>query len=179
MFYKITDPEREDFKKFKELREKELAMEARNNEEVKKRVGDYIAVYDHHGQQNVVRVTQFKGFIFAPGHQPDTNMLRPSKDGIWVPNRRTKRGRELEEFLLNGIEKSIFHAPYEILGLEVPMGVQFTFPYVEAFDTVVILTFGPHKAIKREGFTEITKTEFDQILQSEWDKKIAKQLQSS
>ncbi len=176
MYYKITDPEREDFKKFKELREKELAMEARNQEKVKERVGGFASLYGHLGQQNVRRVTQYKGFVFEDGHEPDKSLLKHLKDGIWVPNRRTKKGRDLDEFLLNGLEGSFYDEPYEILGMERPRG-QFTFPYVEAFDTVVILWFGPGKEIRRRGLTEITKKEFEEILKSEWNKKTAKQPQ--
>jgi hypothetical protein len=80
---------------------------------------------------------------------------------IYVPNKRTKLGREMAEFLANGLKGSIYSKPIKILGL--PEQRRFTFPYVEIVGDLILIYLGNNGEPKDENVIEITKREFERL----------------
>ncbi len=166
MYYKITNKECELYKKFKALREKELSIQENNEKAIEEKTGmTWKGFYGHHGQQNFHRVTTYSGFEFKETDKIDPKIWKESKDhkGIYEPNRRTKVGREMAEFILNGVKKGDwFSIVFDILGMKSPHG-KFAFPFVEYENDTVILWLEDKFDIENEFVTEITKREFEEI----------------
>lgn len=164
MYYKITNKECEVYKKLHELRTKELLIKEENEKEINEKTGlEWKSFLGHSGQQNFRRTTQFSGFKFL---EPDKVCLRTWKEhsehkGFFVPNRKTKVGREMSEFLLNGLRGSNYNQVFEILNLE--HSNRFTFPYVE-IEKDIIVVYLKDEEPKDENLIEITKKEFNDLL---------------
>lgn len=78
---------------------------------------------------------------------------------IFIPNKRTKLGREMDEFLRNGLKASYYYKPLEILGL--PHLNRFSYPYVEIVGDLILIYLDEKYEPKDENLIEITKREFD------------------
>lgn len=168
MYYKITNTESEVFKRLKELRERELRIEDENEQAIKDKTGlTYDSFLGHSGQQNFRRVTQYSGFEFKETDKIDTKIWSESKEhkGIYVPNRRTKLGREMSQFLANGLKGSMYRYVFEILNINIRPAHRFTYPYVEIVDDMVIIANFQNPEPKDENVIEITSKEFECIRQ--------------
>ena len=165
MYYKIENKECEVYKKLHELRTEEIQISEENKQAIKDKSGlDFKSFFGHSGQQNFRRVTQYTGFKFTEPEKVDLKIWQRHKihSDIFIPNRRTKLGREMEEFISNGLKSSNFMKPFEIFGLEHPR--KFSLPFVEIVGDVIILWFDEQTEILDENVIEITKREFDALL---------------
>lgn len=167
MFYKITNKESELYKKLHELRTDERKFDEENKAAVKQLVGDdwdYFTGWD--GQQNIFRVTVYSGFAFKHPENlpPKTWKKHKEYEDIYIPDRRTKNGRAIEEALYNLPRSSVLHV-FEILEIET-LG-RFVFPYVEICDDETIVLFVEDKFDLEKKFPNvvvITKKEAIELL---------------
>jgi len=163
MYYKIVNQNSKYYKELKALREEEAKMDEHNKQFVKELVKlPFTKFWGVVGQQNFFRVTEYTGFVF---HEPEKVDLKlwvkhKTEEGVYVPNKRTKAGREIAEALSNGIQKSWFDKPLEILGLETPQGKSFTYPIVIVRGDVIALHLDDVFKIDDEDIIEITSKEF-------------------
>lgn len=169
MYYKITNKESEVYKQLYGLRTKEQEMEKSNNKIVKELIGqDFTHFIGKAGQQNFERVTQFSGFEFKhPEKLPPKVWVLDKQYGskdCYVPNRRTKAGREMLEKLRTLPHSSICEV-FKILKCE--MSGRFIFPYVEIGKDDVIVLFMSDRfddvLSHNKDIIEITKREFEEI----------------
>lgn len=165
MYYKITDQSSEVFQKLHELRTKELEIEKANKKAIEEKTGMTWNVFlGDSGQQQFRRVTQYSGFQFHQTDQIDSKIWKKHKKypHIWVPNTRYKVGREMGEFLRNGLQGSHFGDVIEILELE--QRTHFNYPFVEICGDEIILYLGDnHRPKDTISVIEITSVEFDNI----------------
>lgn len=169
MYYKIINKDSDVYKQLYELRTKEQEIEKRNKKMVKELIGqDFTHFIGNAGQQNFERVTQFSGFEFKHPEKLPPKVWVLDKQygdkGGYVPNRRTKAGREMLEKLRTLPHSSVFEV-FEILKCE-PSG-RFIFPYVEiGKDDVIVLFMSDcidDVLSQNKDIIEITKREFEEI----------------
>lgn len=161
MYYKITNKESEIYNKLHALRTSELQIENENEAAIKQAVGlDYEIFLGRAGQQNLWRVTRYSGFKFTEPDKVDLKIWKDSGDGMFIPNKKTKLGREMDLFLSN-LKSSNYNKPLKILGLETP--VKFSFPYVEIAGDIIVMRLDDQFFPEDENLIEITKKEFDSI----------------
>ncbi len=167
MYYKITNKECEVFQKLQKLRNEEIQIGKDNEQTIQNVTGltwqEYLG---HAGQQNFRRTTQYTGFKFIETENICKETWKESDDfnEYFIPNRRTKKGREMYSLLLNGLKSSNYNLVFEILNIE--HGNRFIFPYVESFNDVIILFLDNKHEPKDENIIEITKKEFEAIFES-------------
>lgn len=169
MYYKIINKKCALYKNLHELRKKELEIEENNRKLVKEIVGDdWNEFVGHKGQQNFARCTQFNGFKFNHPENlpPKTYVLDKEfgEDGVYVPNKRTKAGREIRVKLNNMPHSSIIRV-FEILECE--MSGRFVFPYVEICDNGAIVVYMSDRYDLEKKFKdiiEITRKEAERLL---------------
>lgn len=163
MYYKITNKESEVYHKLYAMRSEELQFEEDNKKAITEKTAlSWSKFLGRSGQQNFGRVTYYSGFVFDEPEKADTKIWK-KQDKIgngFVPNLRTKSGREMKDFLNNGLKSHWYGDVYDALGLEHPDG-RFTFPFVSICGEVVILFID--NDIDNPDIIEITKTEFYQI----------------
>ena len=165
MYYKIENRKCEVYERLHELRTKEFQIENDNEVEVKRKVElEFDNFLGHLGQQNFRRVTQYLAFKFLEPEKVNLKIWSVSKshDGFFEPNRRTKIGRDMSEFLLNGLKGSRYNKVFEILELQ-EYG-RFTFPYVEIVKDLIVIFVSDNQEPKDENLIEITKREFNELL---------------
>lgn len=168
MYYKITNKESGLYKKLYELRAKEKEIDRRNSAKVREAVGDdWDEFTGWSGQQNLWRCTQYSGFKFKHPENlpPKTWKAHKEYKGFFVPDRRTKAGREISELLSNGLEHSSIITVFEIFGCE--MDGRFVYPFVEICDNGAIVVFMSDKYDLEKRFSdmiEITHREIDELL---------------
>jgi hypothetical protein len=161
MYYKITDQSSEVYQKLHQLRTRELQIEEENKKAIQSKTGmTWNAFLGDTKQQQFRRVTQYAGFMFNQTDQVDPKIWKRDKKypAIWVPNTRTKAGREMDQFLSNGLDSSPYGKVLEILGLE--RLTRFTFPFVEICEDAIILYLGDQHQPKDPNVVEITFKEF-------------------
>lgn len=167
MYYKITNKEAVVYKKLHALRTNEYKIQKENEEAILEKTGlNYDKALANFGQQNWNRVTQYTGFVFLEPEKVDLKIWKKDKNHkeAFVPNPKTKLGREMQSFLFNGLKGSVYHKVFDILNL--PDVRKFTFPYVEIVEDVVLVFLGDNQEPNIEDLIEITKTEFNKILES-------------
>jgi len=165
MYYKIENKNCEVYKKLRALREKERKIEKDNKKSIEEKIPyKWKSFYGHSGQQNFGRVTIYSGFCFSNPDIVDTKVWKelPDGKGCFIPNRRTKAGRDMTEFLLNGLARSNFYCLWEILDL--PELGRFVFPFLEIVDNTLILFLDDKQEPTDINVTEITKQEFNELL---------------
>jgi hypothetical protein len=165
MYYKITNTESKVYKALHDLRRKEVQMEADNKKAVLEKVQlEVESFYGYLGQQNFYRVTHYSGFKFTDPKKVDPKIWIPSKvhDGFFIPNKRTKLGKELEEFLCRGLQTSWYSTVFKILRLNSP--TKFKFPFVEILDNVIVVFLDDKMEPKDDNLIEITKREFNELI---------------
>lgn len=165
MYYKISDKESKTYKKCHELRTKELKMEEENAKRVREIVGnDWDSFCGWQGQQNIDRMTWYKGFAFKDPSKL-TNAWKKHKEypDIYVPNTRTKAGKKIKDEL-GQLQKSSMFRVLEIFGLEVTG--KFCFPYMEICDSgeIVLAMDDQFNFDNFPEVIEITKREAERLL---------------
>lgn len=164
MYYKIENKECELYKKLHELRSQELVWEKENKEAICAKIGlKWDKYLGHRGQQNFKRTTTYSGFIFKEPEKVDPKVWikHKSQEGGFVPNTRTKAGKEMAKFL-NETKGHWFNMVFYILGLEHPCG-RFTFPYVEICGDVIVIFMGSGFELTNDFVIEITSKEFESL----------------
>lgn len=169
MYYKITNKDSDVYKRLYDLRKKEQQIEENNKKTVKELIGqDFTHFIGKAGQQNFKRVTQYSGFEFKHPEKLPPKVWVLDKQygdkGVYVPNRRTKTGREMLEKLRTLPHSSIIEV-FRILECE--MSGRFVFPYVEIGKDDVIVFYMSDRyddvLSKNKDIIEITKREFEEI----------------
>lgn len=171
MYYKIIDKTSKQYKKLHKLRTKELKMEKDNLKALNERLGfEWDKFIGYPGQQNFNRVPIYMGFKPKSMEEIDFTIWRKDKEhpDFIVPNRKTKAGRDMAEFLSNGLQGSRYSNVFDILGLE--HGRKFTLPYVEICVDGIVLYLDENTEPDEKFAIEITKKEFDQLLKDEREK---------
>lgn len=161
MYYKIENTECEVYKALHELRTEELRIEEENKDLIKEKVGlTYSKFLGGNSQQNWRRVQQYQGFVFDNPDQVDPKVWKESKEhpGCFIPNRKYKVGRDMYDFLLNGMKGSRFDTPLQILDLHT--SGRFSFPYMEIIDDVILLFLDDQHEPEDSNVIEITRKEF-------------------
>ena len=165
MYYKIQNKECDTYKKLHDLRTYELQIGEENVSAIENKTGFYWEDHlGYSGQQTFSRTTEYRGFAFIQKDKVDAKVWKkdPQHEDIFIPNRRTKAGREMAEFLSNGLKRSRYDKVFDILGLAHPR--KFTLPYVEIVGELIILFLSNNQDPKDENLIEITKREFDELL---------------
>lgn len=168
MYYKIENKDCEVYKKLHALRSEETQMEEDNLKAVHEKVGlEWNLYLGRKGQQNFKRVTDYSGFAFFEPEKVDLKIWKKdvNNPGFFIPNVRTKGGREMNLFL-HGLKGHWFGVVYDALGLENPVG-KFSFPFIHICTDVcgetIIMYFGDEVVIEDENIIEITSKEFEML----------------
>ena len=173
MFYKITDKQSSTYQQLRSIRENEIRIERENAAKVETLLGFPITRFVGRISQNSLeRVTIYSGFEFPEGIIPDPKAWKPSKEhrGIYVPNRRTKEGRNIYRQLCS-LERSVtFWDIWEIVEAVSPYG-SFQFPKVYLCGDTLLVYLDEQQTPKNTALVEITKTEFDRIFESAPERK--------
>lgn len=169
MYYKIENKESVVYQKLKNLRETELQREKDNLAAIKEKTGlewdKYLGQGD--SNQSFCRAKIYSGFKFKEAEKVDPKIwkLHKEHEGIYIPNKKTKVGREMAEFLLNGIKSGLYTDVLNILGIEHIYG-KIILPYMEIVGETILLYLDDKQEPADENVIEITKKEFNQILES-------------
>jgi len=164
MYYKITNKHCKIYKELHKLRSKEHEFDKENLSSIESKTGlTFQQFLGHSSQQNFNRVKEYTGFKFTEPEKVDPKIWKRHKElqDIYVPNRATKLGREMADFLFRGLKGSRYSKVFEILNLEHPR--RFTFPFVEIAGDVILLYLGDDQEPKSKDVIEITKREFTEI----------------
>lgn len=163
MFYKIENKESEVYKRLHEMRTEELLIEQRNKTAVQEKIGlDYKMFYGNRGQLNADRVTQYHGFRFSNPEQVDSKIWKHDKQlDCYFPNKKTKAGREMYDFLNEGLEKSSFWEPMQILNVKI-IAMAISYPFVEIYGDVILIAL-KYPCEAKPDIIEITLREFEHI----------------
>ena len=167
MYYKIENKECEVYKQLHQMRTEEIQIGKDNEKAIEEKTGlKFDTFLGNPGQQNFRRVTRFSGFEFLEPEKVDLKIWKRDKEHpeIFVPNNRTKLGREMADFLANGLKRSRYDRVWEILNLKSLK--RFQFPYVEIVNDVIIISLDDEHEPSDENVIEITKREFNKLLDS-------------
>lgn len=165
MYYKITNTKSTVYTKLFKLRTTELEIRKENSKQIEEKVVLKFTNYlGDNSQFNWGRVPYYHGFMFHEPNLVDKKIWKehPEHKGIFIPNKRTKRGLEMSDFLRNGLRKSNLFTLLEILKLS-SVG-KFHFPFVEIAGRTILLNLSNNHEPKNKNVIEITKTEFEEIL---------------
>ena len=167
MYYKIINKDSKVYKELHALRTEEIKIEKQNREAVKNVVGrDWDNYLGRAGQQNFWRVTQYTGFAFKHPERLPGKTWKQHKEysDIYVPNLRTKNGKQIKHFL-DHLPGSSIQKVFSILGCH--LDGRFTFPYVEIGKDDVIVFYMSDRfddvLSKNKDIIEITKREFEEL----------------
>jgi hypothetical protein len=163
MYYKIENKESEIYKSLFELRQKEMMIEKENRKAIEEKIlNEWDEYLGYFGQQNFERVARYIGFNFINTEEVDLNVWKMHKDGdtYFVPNLRTKAGREMRDFL-NSLGKSSFFTLAKILGFE-PVG-SFAFPVIDIAGDLIVIYMDEKWIPEDKNFIEITSKEFEEL----------------
>ena len=166
MYYKIENTECEAYKKLHEMRTKENRMQEENEKAIQEKTGlKWDKYLGHNSQQQFGRVRTYSGFVFTEPDKVDLKIWKRDSEhkDVFVPNKRTKLGREMASFLLNGLKSHWFSIVYDCIGMKHPDG-RFTFPFVEISGNVIVLFLDDKSEPTDENIIEITKREFEKLL---------------
>lgn len=166
MYYKITNIDSVVYQKLHTLRSQELQFEKDNVVAIEQKTGmTFKQVYGDLSQQNFRRVPQYSGFVFDQDVKtvdPKMVIWKPLKQDptVSIPNPRTKLGREMREFLCNGLKGGRYDNVFTALGIEMNFR-SFSFPYVEILaDQSIVVYLDDKLDPKIKDLIEITRSEF-------------------
>jgi len=146
----------------------EKEMDASNRQTIENRIKLKFRFYaggPAHG--GVCRVRQYEAFKFDDGQEIDPQLWRECKHnkGYHEPNLKTKIGRELKEFLLNGLQKSDFRKPLNLLGISNCFDAwHIMLPKVHLAGDIIILSLDEVHVPADSNVIEITKKEYLSIV---------------
>lgn len=171
MYYKIINTDCEVYKKMASL----LAKEKEINENNKKALAEKIPYkweqfFGYSGQQTFSRTNEYSGFLFLEPEKVDNKVWKQGEQRMFYPNRKTKAGREMSDFLRNRLEKSWYREPLKILGCDYDLR-RFKFPFVEQCNDVIILFLDDQHIPVSDDVIEITSKEFNYIRDEYWKTK--------
>lgn len=161
MYYKIENKESEIYKTLRAFRQNEIDINKRNRKAVEDKIPyKWTRFLGYFGQQSFGRVTTYSGFQFEEPEKVDLKVWKQDKDNpkCFTPNKRTKAGREMYDFL-NELESSSMFELNRIIGFE-PNG-RFTIPFLDICGDVLILYLDNKFEPKDESIIEITSKEFE------------------
>lgn len=169
MYYKIENKECEVYKKLYELRISEIEMKKQNEISIQEKIGElkYRKFFGDGGQQNFSRLPQYTGFAFlnTDSVNPKIWKLHETHEGLYVPNKKTKLGREMYDFLSNGLKSSSFQKVFDVFNLDIVGNGRFVLPYLEIVENdFLILYLDDRQEPNEPNLIEITKKEFDTLL---------------
>ena len=164
MFYKINNKDSKIYKDLIDLNNKEKEIEVFNKNLINEITDglDYDSFKGYNRQVNFGRVLRVEAFRFTETDKVDTNKWKPLKDNnqYYIPNKRTKIGKEIANKLSQQRQSSVFHL-FDILGVDSPC--QFKFPQFFVLDNIIILYLDDRfDMIQNQDVIEITRTEFEQ-----------------
>lgn len=165
MYYKVINQESAVYKELRALREIELRMEKENKEAIANKIPyKWNNYFGHPGQQNWNRTTDYLGFVFENPSEVCLKTWKEHKEhpGTYIPNTRTKAGREMRNFLRN-LKGHRYDLIFDIVGVEKAFGT-FTFPYLDICEDTLLLYLDKNQEPGDENLIEITKKEFESIL---------------
>ena len=165
MYYKVINKESEVYKRLREQREKEIAADERNTKKIEELLGfKWTSFYGKLSGQGFRRVTEYSAFVPNEG-EIVTKAVKPSADhpGAYEPNRRTKSGKALFDFLSRGKEQFAYYDVLNILDCN-EIYSRFTIPFMELIGDTILLYLDEKHIPRYEDVIEITKKEFDEIL---------------
>ena len=163
MYYKVENINSEIYKKLKTLREKELQIEENNKKAIKEKIPHkWSNFFGYNGQQHSSRVNEYMGFVFKEDSEISEKIWKRHKEynDVFVPNKRTKLGKQMYKFLTEELEKSCFIDVFGILNHSY-IG-KFVYPFVEIVDNKILLMVG--EDIEDENVIEITKNELNKTI---------------
>ena len=163
MYYKVTNKESDVYKKLHAMRTEEIARHVRNLKALSEKIPyKWENFYGHQGQQTFTRGCEYVGFKFLD-EVIDLKIWSKANNpkGYYLPNSRTKAGREMKSFLSH-LEKGYFKDPLDILGCDDVRG-KFTLPYVEIEGEVIVIYLDSKQFPTDENVIEITSKEFNEI----------------
>lgn len=163
MYYKIENKKSAIYKKLHAIRSNEQLIEEENLKTVTEKVGlKFDKIFGNHGQQNTRRVTQYYGFQFLEPSKVDLSIWKKPPFGAYIPNTKTKAGREMKSFLNNGLKAGFFMNIFDALNIDVQG--KFQMPYVEICGEIIVMYFGElTPSLNSKNIIEITSVEFNQI----------------
>lgn len=165
MYYKIEKKESKVYKELVKLRKEEKEFEKLNCKLIVEKTGsNYKSFLGHKGQQNFSRLTQYNGFEFEEPKKLNQKAWKKHKEHpqIFVPNKRTKEGKEMDSFLQHGLKTSFFRKPLDILGVDA--NGSFSLPFIELVKDVIVMYLDDSFEFENKDVIEITKKEFENIL---------------
>ena len=164
MYYKIENKDNITYQKLHALRSKELQIEKDNDKAISEKIPyKWEGFLGESGQQTISRVRKYIGFEFTNPSEVDLKIWKEHKEhkGCYIPNKRTKLGKEMNHFLSYELGSSFFKNVFEILGVESHR--RFTFPYVEIAGDTVLVYLGNNEDPRHKDLIEITRTEFETL----------------
>lgn len=163
MYYKITNKDSEVYKQMSALLTKEKEIEDNNEKTLAEKIPyKWEQSFGYSGQQNFTRTTEYSGFVFLEPEIVDAKVWKQDKNGVFLPNKQTKAGREMSELLRKGLEKSWYRSPLKILGCDYDLH-RFKFPFVEQCNDVIVLFLDDQHTPVFDDVIEITSKEFNSI----------------
>lgn len=166
MFYKITNKKSKVYKELYDLRMEERQMKIDNEKAIEEKTGmTFLNFLGHQGQFNFSRVDVYEGFVFNETEKIDANVWVKHKehDTVYIPNRKTKAGKEMYNFINYELKSSFYQRPLDILGIKSPIG-EFKLPFMEVFGDIILLKLDDKEEPKDKNVIEITSKEFNKII---------------
>lgn len=163
MFYKIVNSESKTYQDLIELNNKEKEIEDFNKKLIDEITDglEWDSFKGYNRQVNLGRVLHVIAFHFTEPDKVDMKKWKPLKENneYYVPNKRTKVGKELATKLEQQKQSSVYKL-FDILNLGIPN--QFKFPQFFVLDDIIVLYIDERFEIHNSDMVEITKTEFEQ-----------------
>lgn len=161
MYYKITRKESELYQRLLKLLNDEKQMEQRNWNQVKAIcTPDWEHWIGYPADRNLLRVNIYIGFMFKEPELVCKKTWTPDREEpeYFVPNRRTRLGREMYDFLNRGLERSSVWDVFDIL--KVNFTGKFTIPLIEIAFGEILLSLDHRWNIEHPDLVEITQKEY-------------------
>lgn len=170
MYLKIEDKESENFKRLDAYIEKRRSQALANITAVKKELGVDFTKYLQ-ALRGYECVPVVAGIVPSGGESVSGMVLNGTHTGLLIPDKRTKRGRQISKFLKSlpnwsyNVELSLLPiaklVSLKILSLS---GKTWTLPFIERYgDTIIVRVddvFGPRI---KAGYIQISEDEFKEI----------------
>lgn len=160
MFYKITNTQCDIYRKLKSQRKEELKVTEENKEFLKKNIPYKYKRYYGYAAQGARRIPIAIGFYFLHPKEVDTKVWREDtkRAGLYFPNKRTKKGRDMQEL----IERQRGFSGFKLLDmLGIDYHGEFYCPQMWVEKGIVLLSLDDNHQPKDENIIEITRKELE------------------